>query len=150
MLPSPPWLGCPLWNICVTNDHGYVPLVVSNIRSFPHSWLTGFETRVTRQVQLVEPLYCLSFFDLRILINSYCSTAECDLHEAYHLDLVASLSLSNLKLPRLLLDFHWSVLFNHNSSFVFISISELWDFSISYKLDLVIEVGVCWLSEWLL
>jgi len=22
------WLGQPLWNICVTNDHGYFPLVV--------------------------------------------------------------------------------------------------------------------------
>ena len=27
----------PLWNICVTNDHGYVPLVVNTSRSFPHS-----------------------------------------------------------------------------------------------------------------
>ena len=26
-------------NICVTNDHGYVPLVVITIRSFPHSCL---------------------------------------------------------------------------------------------------------------
>ena len=26
-----------LWNICVTNDHGYVPLVVNTSRSFPHS-----------------------------------------------------------------------------------------------------------------
>jgi len=23
----------------VTNDHGYVPLVINNSRSFPHSWL---------------------------------------------------------------------------------------------------------------
>ena len=27
-----------LWNICVKNDHGYIPFVVST-RSFPHSWL---------------------------------------------------------------------------------------------------------------
>ena len=55
MLPSPPWLGCPLWNICVTNDHGYVPLVVSTSRSFPHSRLiTGFVTRLTLWVRLVE------------------------------------------------------------------------------------------------
>jgi hypothetical protein len=47
------WLGWPLWNICVTNDHGYVPLVVNT--SFPHSWLsTGFVTRLTRRVPLVE------------------------------------------------------------------------------------------------
>jgi len=44
-----------LWNICVTNDHGYVPLVLNTSRSFPHSWLiTGFLTRLTRRVSLVE------------------------------------------------------------------------------------------------
>ena len=44
-----------LWNICVTNDHGYVPLVVSTSRSFPHSRLTTeFVTRLTRRVPLVE------------------------------------------------------------------------------------------------
>ena len=43
--------GWPLWNICVTNDHGYVPLVANTFRSFPLSWLiTGFVTRLTRQV----------------------------------------------------------------------------------------------------
>ena len=52
---SPPWLGWPLWNICVTNDHGYVPLVVSTSRFFPHSQrTTGFVTRLTRRVPLVE------------------------------------------------------------------------------------------------
>jgi hypothetical protein len=55
ILRSPPWLGWPLWNICVTNNHGYVPLVVSTSRSFPHSRLiTGFVTRLTRRVPLVE------------------------------------------------------------------------------------------------
>ena len=35
----------PLWNNCVTNDHGYVP----------HSWLiTGLVTRLARRVPLVE------------------------------------------------------------------------------------------------
>jgi len=30
------------------NDHGYVPLIVSTSRSFPHSWLiTGFLTKLT-------------------------------------------------------------------------------------------------------
>ena len=44
-----------LWNICVTNDHGYVPLVVSTSRSFPHSRLiTGLVTRLARRVPLVE------------------------------------------------------------------------------------------------
>jgi hypothetical protein len=55
VLRSPPWLGWPLKNICVTNDHGYVPLVVSNSRPFPHAWLvTGLVTRLTRRVSLVE------------------------------------------------------------------------------------------------
>jgi hypothetical protein len=41
--------------ICVTNDHGYDPLVVNTSRSFPHSRpITGFVTRLTRQVPLVE------------------------------------------------------------------------------------------------
>ena len=55
VLRSTPWLGWPLWNICVTKDHEYVPLVVNTSRSFPHSWLiTWFVTRLTRQVSLVE------------------------------------------------------------------------------------------------
>ncbi len=55
VLWSPSWLGWPLWAICVTNDHGYVPLVVNTSRSFRHSWLiTGFVTRLTRRVSLVE------------------------------------------------------------------------------------------------
>ena len=56
ILRSPPWLGWPLWNICVvTNDQEYVPLVVSTPGSFPHSWLiTGFVTRLIRRVPLVQ------------------------------------------------------------------------------------------------
>jgi hypothetical protein len=43
------------YGICVTNNHGYVPLVVSTSRSFLHSQLiTGFVTRLTRRVPLVE------------------------------------------------------------------------------------------------
>ena len=41
-LRSPPWLGWPLWNICVTNDHGYVPLVVNTSPPFLiHDLLPG-------------------------------------------------------------------------------------------------------------
>ena len=41
--------------VCVTNDHGYVPFIVSTSRSFPHSCLvTGFVTRLTRGVPLVK------------------------------------------------------------------------------------------------
>ena len=44
-----------LWNICVTTDDGYVPLVANTSLSFPHSWLiTGFATRLTRLVWLME------------------------------------------------------------------------------------------------
>ena len=55
ILRSPPWHGWPLWNICVTNDHGYVPLVVNTSRSFPHSRLiTRFVARLIRLGPLVE------------------------------------------------------------------------------------------------
>jgi hypothetical protein len=55
ILWSPPWLGWTLWNICITNDHVYVPHVVSTSWSFPHSRLiTGFVTRLTGRVSLVE------------------------------------------------------------------------------------------------
>ena len=46
---SPPWLGWPLWNICVTNDHGNVPLV----ETFPIPF-RNFVTRLTQWVPLVE------------------------------------------------------------------------------------------------
>jgi len=55
LLRSPPWLGWPLWNICINNDLGNVSLVVKTSVCFPHSWLiTGFVTRLTRQVSLEE------------------------------------------------------------------------------------------------
>ena len=48
------YLGWRFWNICVTNYHGYVPLVYTPL-SFPHSRLiTSFVTRLTRRVPLVE------------------------------------------------------------------------------------------------
>ena len=54
-LTSSPWLGWPLWNICVTNDHGIVLIVVNTSRSFPHSrCITEFVTKLTRRVPLVE------------------------------------------------------------------------------------------------
>ena len=41
--------------MCVTNNHACVPLVVNTSRSFPHLRLvTGFVTRLTRRVPLVE------------------------------------------------------------------------------------------------
>jgi hypothetical protein len=42
-------------SICVTNGHGYIPLVESKFRSFPHLWLSiRFVTRLARQVPLAE------------------------------------------------------------------------------------------------
>ena len=56
MLRSQPWLGWPLLNICVTNDHCYAPLVANTSRSFLHSCLiTGFVTRLTRRELLSLP-----------------------------------------------------------------------------------------------
>ena len=44
-----------LWNLCVTNDHGYAPLVLNTSQSLPHSRLiTTFVTRLTRRMPLVE------------------------------------------------------------------------------------------------
>jgi hypothetical protein len=34
IVQSSPWLGSPLRNICVTNDHGYVPLVLSSFMTY--------------------------------------------------------------------------------------------------------------------
>ena len=49
--------------ICVTNDHGYVSLVVSTSRSFPHSWLsTGFR-EVQELPTLPDHLSSLPFFN---------------------------------------------------------------------------------------
>ena len=40
---------------CVTKYHGYIPLIVNTSQIFPHSWLiTGFVTRLTRRVPLVD------------------------------------------------------------------------------------------------
>jgi hypothetical protein len=62
-LRSPPWPGWPLWNICVTNNHGYVPFVVNTFLCFPPSWLiTEFVTRLTRRVSVVEE----ELFDLPV------------------------------------------------------------------------------------
>ena len=65
VLRSPPWLGWPLWNICVTNDHVNVPLVVSTSRFFPDSWLiTGSVNRLTQWVPLVEQELLTFLWDL--------------------------------------------------------------------------------------
>jgi hypothetical protein len=54
-LKSPLYTMTWLRNVCVINDHGYVPFVVITIWFFPHSWLiTWFLTRVRRRVPLVE------------------------------------------------------------------------------------------------
>ena len=61
-----------IWYICVTNGHGYVPLVVNTSRSFPHSRLiTGFVTRLTRLVPLVEQ----ELLTLFLYINTVIVTA---------------------------------------------------------------------------
>ena len=49
------WRRLTYGGICVTNDHVYLSLVISTYRSCPHSWhITGFVSRLTRRVSLVE------------------------------------------------------------------------------------------------
>ena len=55
VLWSPPWLGWPIWNICVTNDHGYVPLVNTS-QSFPRSWL------IINRSLVICVMFCRSLF----------------------------------------------------------------------------------------
>ena len=54
-------------------DHGYVPLINTS-RSFPHSWLiTGFLTRLTQRVPLVEqelPTFPEHLSSPRLLVGS--------------------------------------------------------------------------------
>ena len=114
--------GWPLCNICVTNDHGYFPLVVNTRLTL---WVPLVEqellklpehtssppvfsgVRVTRSVVLCVcfvdrylsfctffwPLCCLFFFDLRILITSLVSS-----HSSYHIRVLVcgcTISVSN-------------------------------------------------------
>jgi hypothetical protein len=73
-------LDYPLWNICVTNDHGYVPLVVNTSRSFPHSRLIiGFVNRLTRRVPLGEQ-ELLPFRSTWVKINTLMSCNICGRH----------------------------------------------------------------------
>ena len=45
-------------NICVTNDHGYVPLAVNTPRLFPNSFLvTGFVTISKSENSLIKSAY---------------------------------------------------------------------------------------------
>ena len=57
------------YGICVTNDHGYVPLVHTS-RFFTYSWLiTGFVTRSTRRVQLMEQELLTVFFFSKVCVT---------------------------------------------------------------------------------
>ena len=68
--------------IYVTNDHGYVSLVISIFRSFPHSrFITGFVTRLTRRVPLAEHLSSSPVFSgvrvTRCLVLCVCFVDRC-------------------------------------------------------------------------
>jgi hypothetical protein len=60
-----------LRNICVTNDNGNIPFIVSTSGSFARSWLiTEFVTRVIRRVPLVgQELLILPEFILNTMTN---------------------------------------------------------------------------------
>ena len=66
------------YGLCVTNDYGYVPLVVSTLRSFPHSWLiTGFVTRLTRRWNPSSPLVFREVRVNRSLVVCICFVDRC-------------------------------------------------------------------------
>ena len=93
-------IGWPLWNIFITNDHWYVPLVENTSRSFPHAWCITwflapeftpgfnygscyliFSFIFMLCISLFVLLYfffwpfcCLFFFDIRILITPLVSS----------------------------------------------------------------------------
>ena len=82
ILRSPPWLGSPLCNICVTNDHGYVPLVVNPSRSFPHSLLkTGCVTILNNSMfgDLVDHIYPIAL-EIKDTTYTDMSASHLDLH----------------------------------------------------------------------
>jgi hypothetical protein len=111
MIYVEPWLGWPLWNILVTNDHGYVPLIVNTSQSFPHLWLiTGCVTRLTRRVSLVEqelltlPGHLSSppvFSWVRVIRSSVCRSLFVLLYFFFGHCVVCSSSIYGLWLP------HW-------------------------------------------
>ena len=63
--------------------YGYIPLVVSTSRSFPHSWIiTIFVTRVTRRVplegqELLSSLVLVGFVFLVLSFSVYCFVDCC-------------------------------------------------------------------------
>ena len=67
--------GYPLRNICVSNNHWYVPFAVIIIRYFPHLWfIPMFVARVTRRVPHVkQELRCHSVFTHGFSLSSCCS-----------------------------------------------------------------------------
>jgi hypothetical protein len=86
----------------------YVPLIVNTSRSFPHVWLvTGFVTRLTRQVPLVEQELltlpeCLSsppvFSGVRVtqsLVLCVCFVDRC---LSFYFWLLCCLSFSDLRI----------------------------------------------------
>ena len=70
VLRSPPRFGLQLQNNCITSDYGYVPFIVITISSCPPSGrITGFVTRETRRVQIMEQ-GCTRVY-LRVCIAQY-------------------------------------------------------------------------------
>jgi hypothetical protein len=81
---APPWLGWPLWNICVTNDNGYVPIVASTPRYFSHSWLiAGFVAGVKLERCFhfrrawVQPRFLAEFVLLDRRFSLWCIIGRC-------------------------------------------------------------------------
>ena len=75
-----------LRRFCGTNDHGYVPFVVSTNRSFPHSWLLkGFVTNSTTVPHVEQDLLTLPehmnslpvFIGVRVARSLVCCVMFC-------------------------------------------------------------------------
>jgi hypothetical protein len=135
------WLSWPLWNIRVTNDHGYVPLVVSTSRSFPRAWLiTGFVSRLTRRVSLVEqellPFRCTwvhsgisEFCVIRCLVLYVCFVDRCLYFCTFSFGhcVVCSYSIYGFRLPfGIFKPFLWSFLVDTNVQIIFIVCLYMW------------------------
>jgi hypothetical protein len=94
------------YRISVTNDHGYVPPVVNTFRSFPHSWLiTGFVTRLTRRVSLVEQ----ELLTLREHLSSHLLFSGVRVNDKWNISMVIcdrySITVNQAKLLKWCLEF---------------------------------------------
>ena len=76
VLRSQPWLGLPSRDICGTNDHGYIPLVVNTSRSFPHSRLITDKFHFDELI-IIPPLYYTNTLSWLFIVIAHCNISPC-------------------------------------------------------------------------